>query len=66
MVRESRSKSQERGKREEGASSSFYSGLDLPGSCQVTVGWSLERMLILTVKSDPNNGETTQAPPELE
>ena len=31
--------------REEGASSPFYSGSGLPGYCQVTMGWSLDRML---------------------
>ena len=30
-----------RGKREEGASSPFYSGSGLPGCCQVTVGRSI-------------------------
>jgi hypothetical protein len=29
--------------REEGPSSPFYSGSGTPGSCQVTVGWSLDR-----------------------
>jgi hypothetical protein len=38
--------------REEGASSPFYSGSDLPGCCQVTVGWSLDdRMLTLSSRS---------------
>jgi hypothetical protein len=31
--------------REEGASSPVYSGLGLPGCCQVTVGWSLNKTL---------------------
>jgi hypothetical protein len=31
--------------REEGISSHLYSGRGLPGCCQVTVGWSLDRML---------------------
>ena len=47
--REQESKRQERGarrqEREEGTSSPFYSGSGLPGCCQVTVGWSLDRML---------------------
>lgn len=30
---------------EERASSPFYSGSCMPGCCQVTVGWSLDRML---------------------
>lgn len=30
---------------EEGASSPFYNESGLPGCCQVTVGWSLDRML---------------------
>ena len=34
-----------RSKREEGASSPFYSGPGLPGCCQVTVGQSLEGIL---------------------
>jgi hypothetical protein len=29
----------------EEASSPFYNGSDLHGSCQETVGWSLDRML---------------------
>jgi hypothetical protein len=29
---------------EEGASSPFYSGSGLPGCCQLTVGWSLDRI----------------------
>jgi hypothetical protein len=36
-------------KREEGASSPFYSWLGLPGCCQVTVGWSLDRMLTMII-----------------
>ena len=32
----------------EGSSSPFYSESDLPGCCQVTVGWSLDRMLTHT------------------
>jgi hypothetical protein len=45
-------KEQERNKRprgqenEEGASSPFYIESGLPGHCQVTVEWSLDRMLI--------------------
>ena len=31
------------------ASSSFYSESGIPGCCQVTVGWSLEGMLTLTL-----------------
>ena len=31
--------------RERGASNPFYSGPDLPGCCQVIVGWSLDRIL---------------------
>jgi hypothetical protein len=31
--------------REEGASSPFYSESGTPGCCQVTVGWSLDKML---------------------
>ena len=34
--------------REEGLSSPFYSGSGLPGYCQVTVGWSLDRMITVT------------------
>jgi hypothetical protein len=44
---EGRARDQE-GKRPRGANSTFYSGSGLPGCCQVTVGWSLDRML--TVK----------------
>jgi hypothetical protein len=29
-------------------SSPFYSGSGLPGYCQVTVGWSLDRMITVT------------------
>jgi hypothetical protein len=29
----------------EGTSSPFYNGSDLHGCCQVTMGWSLDRML---------------------
>ena len=38
-------RAREEQEREEGASSSFYSGSGLPGCCQATVGWSLDRML---------------------
>jgi hypothetical protein len=38
-------RAREKQEREEGANSHFYSGLGLPGCCQVTVGWSLDRML---------------------
>jgi hypothetical protein len=31
--------------REEGPSSPFYSESGTPGCCQVTVGWSLDKML---------------------
>ena len=34
-------------KREEGASSPFYSESGIPGCCQVTVGQSLEAVLVL-------------------
>jgi hypothetical protein len=33
--------------RKEGASSPFYFASGTPGCCQVTVGWSLDRMLTL-------------------
>jgi hypothetical protein len=36
-----------RQEREEGASSLFYSESGTPGCCQVTVGWSLDKMLTL-------------------
>jgi hypothetical protein len=35
----------------EGASSPFYSGSGPPSCCQVTVGWSLDRMLTQTILS---------------
>ena len=35
------------------ASSPFYSGSGLPGCCQVTVRWSLDRMLTLSIKWAP-------------
>jgi hypothetical protein len=34
-----------RQERAEGTSSSFYSESGTPGCCQVTVGWSLDKML---------------------
>jgi hypothetical protein len=40
----------ERQEREEGANNPFYSGPGLPGCCQVTVGWSFDRMLTLLMK----------------
>jgi hypothetical protein len=36
--------------KEEGASITFYSGSGLPGYCQVTVGWTLDRMLTILTK----------------
>jgi hypothetical protein len=36
-------------KREDWASSPFYSGLVLPGYCQVTVGWSIPGCFQVTV-----------------
>ena len=40
-------------KRARGASSPFYTGSGLPGCCQVTGGWSLDRMLTLSIKWAP-------------
>ena len=53
--REQESKRQEREarEREEGASSPFYSGSGLPVYCQETVGWSLDRMLTVTLLKLP-------------
>ena len=43
-----------RGAREqEGASSPFYSGSGLPGSCQITVEWSLDSTLTVCVVCVP-------------
>jgi hypothetical protein len=42
---EGESKSEREQEREEGASSPFYSESGTPGSCQVTVGWRLDRLL---------------------
>jgi hypothetical protein len=41
---------QEARESEDGASSPFHSAPGLPGCCQVTVGWSLDRMLIHTTE----------------
>jgi hypothetical protein len=46
----------ERGEREEGASSPFYSKPGLPGCCQVTVGRSLEGTLTTTTKFQDRTG----------
>jgi hypothetical protein len=43
-ARGKKARRQER-ERQEGASSPFYSGSGLPGCCQVTVEWSLDRIL---------------------
>ena len=43
-----RTEEEQEGKREEGASSSFYSESGIPGCCQVTVGWSLDKMLTIS------------------
>jgi hypothetical protein len=43
MEREERARSR-RQERMEGASSPFYSESGTPGCCQVTVGWSLDKM----------------------
>ena len=42
-----RTEQEQEGKRAKGASSPFYSESDTPGCCQVTVGRSLDRMLII-------------------
>jgi hypothetical protein len=34
----------------EGVSSRFYSGSGTPGCCQVTVGWSLDRMITISFR----------------
>jgi hypothetical protein len=44
-TRERESKREREQESEEGASSPFYSVSGLPGCCQVTVGWSLDKML---------------------
>jgi hypothetical protein len=41
---------------EEGVSSPFYSKSDIPGCCPVTVGWSLEETLIISVQNSPASG----------
>ena len=45
--RNKRDKRSKRVRREEGPSSPFYSGPGLLGCCQVTVGWSLDRILTI-------------------
>lgn len=37
-------------KREEGANSPFYRESGIPGCCQITVGWNLDKMLTLYIK----------------
>ena len=44
-----RTRAREEQKREEGASSPFYSESGIPGCCQVTVGQSLDRMLTMSI-----------------
>ena len=46
---EGRARRQE-SRRAEGASSPFYSESGIPGCCQVTVGWSLDKMLTIVVQ----------------
>jgi hypothetical protein len=42
---------QEERAREEGASSPIYNESGTPGCCQVTVGWSLDKMLPMCVNT---------------